>query len=360
MILTGRFRFKLRLLPLGLLFTIFAQAADQHWLRVSSDHFVVLTDANQKKGHEISAHFEQMRAIFAQLLMRKQVRMGEPIEILALADPAKYSQLAPSVNGQPINRAGFYISGEDRVFIVLNAADPDSWRAVEHPLAHYFLNYNYPPTQPWFDEGFAEYFASLNLTAQAVELGGDPGVTPPTSNLKTGQAQNASPVTSAVEKPLADILDRSPWLTLTDLLQSKPRDGVGDERPDTIFAAQSWILVHYLISQDKLSETGTYFGLVELQKVPVAQAVEQAFEMPPTQLDSALKQYFQTLKPVLAARRETRVMNKAGAGAQRNQSPLPFSIDEVSTTANSVALAEAMALVDEMELRIPERRAQAT
>src|SRR5438270_12266560 len=202
-----------RLIIFGLFtgLTLSLQASEPKWLRISSDHFVVLTDANQKRGHEMSAHFEQMRAIFAQLLMRKQVRMGEPIEIIALADPAKYSQLAPSVNGQPINRPGFYVSEEDRVFIVLNAADADSWRAVEHPLAHYFLNYNYPPTQPWFDEGFAEYFASLYFTLKKTELGSDPELVLPSglpAPLTVAAGQNAN----AGLKSLTEILSVPVWL----------------------------------------------------------------------------------------------------------------------------------------------------
>jgi tetratricopeptide (TPR) repeat protein len=52
--------------------------------------------------------------------------------------------------------------------------------------------------------------------------------------------------------------------------------------------------------------------------------------------------------------------NKPAVPERLNESALPFSIDEVSTTANQVPLAEATALVDEMKLRIPERREQAT
>src|SRR5437764_8843264 len=68
---------------------------DQHWLRVSSDHFLVLTDAGAKKGHEIVARFEQMRAVFAQLLGRKKLVMAKPLEIILIANPTAYAQLAP-------------------------------------------------------------------------------------------------------------------------------------------------------------------------------------------------------------------------------------------------------------------------
>ena len=35
-----------------------------HWLLVSSSHFVVLTDADEKKANEVLLRFEQMRSGF--------------------------------------------------------------------------------------------------------------------------------------------------------------------------------------------------------------------------------------------------------------------------------------------------------
>ena len=51
-----------------------------------------------------------------------------------------------------------------------------------------------------------------------------------------------------------------------------------------MFYAQSWIVMHYLLNQNKLSEAGTYFGLVQIRKVPVEQAIQQAFGMSAAQL----------------------------------------------------------------------------
>ena len=111
-------------------------AEETKWLRVSSDHFIVLTDAGEKKGHEVAARFEQMRAMFSQLLMRSKLRMSEPIEIIALRNDKDYAQLAPLVNGQPISSSAFWLPGEDRIYIVLNFFDQESWRAVAHSFAH--------------------------------------------------------------------------------------------------------------------------------------------------------------------------------------------------------------------------------
>jgi tetratricopeptide (TPR) repeat protein len=327
-----------------------AAAADQHWLRVSSDHFVVLTDAGQKPGHDLAARFEQMRAIFGELLMRSKIRMGEPLQIIAIGNDREYQQLAPVASEHSLPAPGFWIPGEDRIFIVLNLSEPESWRAIEHRFAHYWLNYNYPPTPAWFDEGFAEYFASLHFTKQNAEFGADPE---PNSGYGSG------PGSSGNLKSLTEILENPVWLAWPDLLTMKNRVVNGREGTHhTLFYAQSWILVHFLINRDKMSEAGKYFGLVELQKMPVEPAIQQAFAMNTEQLDHEVKKYFHSLSltTALDAAQPTG-MSDTAEGTQ--QTALPFSLEEVSTSSEDVRSPDAQALIDEMELRIPERRQRA-
>ena len=330
-------------------------AADQHWLRVSSDHFIVLTDAGEKPGHDVAAHFEQMRALFGQLLSRSKLRMSEPLEIIAIRGDKDYAQVAPLVNGKPTKAPAFFLAGEDRIFIVLNLFEPDSWRAVEHPFAHYMLSYNYPPTPPWFDEGFAEYFASLYLTGKNAELGSDPELSPA---YETDLLENQ--IESKNLKSFTEILSNPVWLAWPDLLTMKNRIVNGQEGTHhTLFYAQSWILVHYLLNKDKMSELGKYFGLVEIQKVPVEQAIQQAFGMSVAQLDHEVKTYFHSLTSLSNALDASKQPNAPKVSEAVYRTPLPFSVDDVGTSSKSIAPPEAQALVDEMELRIPERRQQA-
>jgi len=44
----------------------------------------------------------------------------------------------------------------------------------------------------------------------------------------------------------------------------------------TLFYAQSWMVIHYLLHEKKLPETGTYFDLVENQHVPVEEAIQES------------------------------------------------------------------------------------
>ncbi len=337
-----------------------ASAADEHWARVSSDHFIVLTDAGERRGHEIAARFEQMRALFGELLIRKKLRMSEPIEIIAIGSDKNYALLAPLVNGQPTKAPAFFLAGEDRIFVVLNLFEPDSWRAIEHQFAHYLLNYNYPPTQPWFDEGFAEYFASLYLSPKQAELGSDPELNPTYQTDLLGNETQTSGM-----KSFTEILSNPVWLNWPDLFGMKNRVVNGQEGTHhTLFYAQSWILIHYLLNKGKLPQTGTYFDLVENQRVPAEQALQQAFGMTAAQLDQAVKDYFHSLKPLFDALDQSKLsqINQANGNSTAQpvyQTTLPFSVDDVATSATSVPLPEAHALIDEMELRIPERRAHA-
>jgi tetratricopeptide (TPR) repeat protein len=333
-----------------------AFAADQpRWLRISSDHFIVLTDAGEKKGHEVVARFEQMRAMFGALLGQHKLKMSEPLEIIAFRSDKDFAQIAPIRGGKPITDPAFVLTGDDRIFVVLDLFETDSWRAVGHQFAHYLLNYNYPPTQPWFDEGFAEYFSSIAFTAKQVEVGADPTLNP---LYQTDILDNQTQLSGL--KSHTEILSAPAWLTWPDLFGMKNRVVNGQEgMHHTLFYAQSWMLVHYLINQNKLAQTGTYFDLVENQKVPVEQAVQQAYGMTIAQLDKAVKDYFHSLKPLADALYASKQANSPVTSAVVYQLPLPVEVDDVGSSRKEIAAAEAQALVDEMELRIPERRAQA-
>src|SRR5215470_17674772 len=259
-----------------LLCALCAHAAEAPWLRISSSHFSVLTDGGEKRGREVILRFEQMRAVFAQLLMKARVRMPEPLEIIAVKSDKEYVQLMPFVCDQPISAPAFFLPGEDRNYIVLDLFADDSWRAISHQFAHLLLNYNYPPTPGWFDEGFAEYFSSLRLDNKQVQLGGDPELTPAWKQDVLG---NRSEVRNP-PKSLTELLSAPVWLAMPDLFSMKHNPSSYQEGPhQTLFYAQSWIVMHYLLNKNKLPETGTYFELVQNQKLPVEQAIQQAYGM---------------------------------------------------------------------------------
>src|SRR5579872_5424415 len=60
-----------------------AKSNEPKWARISSAHFAVLTDADDKKNREIVLRLEQMRDIFSQLFRKAKLRLPEPLEAIA-------------------------------------------------------------------------------------------------------------------------------------------------------------------------------------------------------------------------------------------------------------------------------------
>ncbi len=338
-------------------FSPLAFAKDEpKWMEVHSTHFSVLTDAGEKRGREVALRMEQMRAVFGQLLLKNKLTMAVPITVIALKSDKQYGLIAPAKQS---TAAGFYVPGADRVYIVLNLFEADPWRAVAHPLAHYLLNYNYPPTQGWFDEGLAEYFGSIYIGKQ-VEMGGDPELLPEWhedafDDLGGMQRDPKAP------QSLTQLVSSPVWLSMVDLFTMK-HDGSGTREGthNTLYYAQSWMVVHYLLNKNKLPEAGTYFDLVLNQKVPVEKAMVQAFDMSPAQMEEAVKGYFKTLSGLGIALDQAK---KPVADPLDIQQPyrlaLPFDADDIGMVVNPIKEEEAKAVIGDVMARIPEHRDQA-
>jgi hypothetical protein len=323
------------------------------WLEIHSSHYTVITDAGDKKGREVALRFEQMRAVFATLLMKERLNEPVPLTILAFKNDKTYFQSAPLRRGQPIGAAGFFVPGEDHNFIVLNLFEEESWRAVAHDFAHLLLNYNYPPVQGWFDEGLAEYFSSIRLDNQQVEIGGDPELQSPyTEDLLQNEREVRNP-----QKSLTELLSGQAWLALPDLLTLKhDTSSYTESTHNTLFYAQSWMVMHYLLHEKKLPETGTYFDLVENQHVPVEQAIQKAFGITAVQFDQAVKDYFHSLKPLFTALDASKQSNSRINSPQVYQFPQMVGPNDSVMNAKSVSENDARALAAEMKVRIPDRR----
>jgi tetratricopeptide (TPR) repeat protein len=295
-----------------------AASAEPRWIRIDSSHFSVLTDADEKHGHEVAARFEQMRAVFGQLLMKSRVNMPQPIDIIAFKSDDEYEEAAPSGQGSGVG-AGFFLPGENRAYFALNLSHEESWRVVSGDFARLLLHGNYPPTQAWFDQGLVEYFSSLQLTDNQMRIGGDP------------------------DPSFAALLNGSNWLSLAQLFAANPHEL--DETKRSWFRAESWIVVDYLLQKEQLPAIGAYFGLVENEKLAVDDALGKSLGMSSPQLEEAVKDYFRAQAKTVTAPSGT-----------VPQVAAPMTADMIGTSIHQVSAPEAQALVAEMKLRLPDRR----
>jgi tetratricopeptide (TPR) repeat protein len=118
-----------------------------------------------------------------------------------------------------------------------------------------------------------------------------------------------------------------------------------------LFYAQSWIVMHYLLRQDKLSETGTYFDLLENQKLSVEEAIQKAYGMSSAQLTQAVQDHFHSLGQ--PSKPPEKGKQPLAAGSQTLE---VTPSDQIGSSNQELPEAEGQSLVAEMSVRLPEHR----
>ena len=287
------------------------------WVEVRSPHFSVVTDAGERRGREVALRFEQMRSVFGTLILRNKVNIPVPLQIIAFKSSGGLRRYVPLWKGKPVEMAGFYQRGEDRSFIAVDLSANEGFRTVFHEYAHLLFDGNYPRTQAWFDEGFAEYYSTIEIRNKEVEIGRAP--------------------------PSAPLLLQSSLQPVTALFavthDSSTYNESGDRR--TLFYAQSWLVVHYLFDTGKLKETGAYFDLVQNQRVPIAEAILRAFGVEPKQFDRQLADYAHSSRLV------------------SHTFEAPAGIDEAGYSVTRLDEADTKAVLADLHLHSPEYAEQA-
>src|SRR5215467_9327969 len=164
---------RLRLLVVLLLATShFLFAAEPQWIEVRSPNFSVITDAGDRRGRDAALRFEQMRAAFGSLMTKAHVNLAVPLQIVAFRNSKELRQFAPLFKGKPTEVAGLFVGGKDRTFILLDMSSENPWSVVFHEYGHRLLDGNLNlETDPWFEEGFAEYFASIEVDGKQARIG---------------------------------------------------------------------------------------------------------------------------------------------------------------------------------------------
>jgi hypothetical protein len=132
-------------------------AGEPQWVEIQSPHFSVATDAGEHRGREVAMRFEQMRGVFGTLMVKANVNLPVPLQIVAFRNTKELRQFAPLWNGKRTEVAGLFQGGNDRSFILLDMGEENPWTVVFHEYAHQLMDGNLSvQMDPWFEERFAE------------------------------------------------------------------------------------------------------------------------------------------------------------------------------------------------------------
>jgi tetratricopeptide (TPR) repeat protein len=241
----------------------------QEWTSVHSPHFVVSTDAGEKRCREVAVRFEQMRLVFLKLLSNDKLTSPVPLQILAFRNAKGFSQVAPSKNGKPdTGIMGVFQPGGDMNFIALDLSTESGFPVVFHEYAHSVLHANFRYLPLWFDEGVAEYYETAKLDQGHAQIGGSP-------------------------KYLDSFLYHRGLMPVVELFGVTNESKIYGENSERrqLFYDQSWVVVHYLFDKQKMADFGKYMELTANQHMPIPEAMEAAFHMTPKKFDDEIASY---------------------------------------------------------------------
>lgn len=244
-----------------------ATGNEAQWFEVHSPHFDLLTDSGEKTGRDLALQFEQLRSAFTQLFATRPAPKPVPLQIIALRNSKQISQYSRLYQGKPIRSTGFCLRSADRDYIVIDLGALNRWETVIHEYAHLFIAAAIPDLPAWFNEGLAELYSTIRIDDRQAILG-----RPPESAL--------------------DVLHNESLMPLSELFQVDHDSAVynEDRDPRSIFYAESWLVVHYLWDHNEMEQAHRYLQLIR-QRMPVEQAVKQAFDIDPDQFDRILQKY---------------------------------------------------------------------
>ena len=255
--------------------SISAHAVPLQWTEVKSDHFAVLTDANEKQARQIVDQFERMRWMFHTLFPKANVDPADPIAILALKNYKNFQALEPAeylAKGQ-IRLGGLFLKTQNRnyVLLALDSAEEHPYATVYHEYTHLQFSGAADWMPLWLDEGLAEFIQNTDIHDKNVVLG-----QPSVSDILYLRENKLMPL-----ETLFKVDHNSPYYH--------------EEQKGSVFYAQSWALTHYLEVSDREKHShrmDDYLALMRAHEDPVAAAQKSFGDL--KQLETALAAYIRS------------------------------------------------------------------
>jgi Tfp pilus assembly protein PilF len=202
------------------------QAKDS-WVEVRSPNFTVISNSGEKEARRIADQFEQFREVFHATLPQLRVDLGKPLLIFAVKNEDSLRILLPAfweTKGR-VHPAGLYAPGEDRHFVAVRTdmEGENPYEVIYHEYTHAIMNLNFRDLPVWLGEGLAELFANSQIQSKEVHVG-----TASRYHLMELQQSRLIPVEAL-------------------LVAGHDSPYYNEANRATVFYAESWAIVHYLM-----------------------------------------------------------------------------------------------------------------
>ncbi len=246
------------------------------WRSMRTPNFQLFGDVGEGDMRRVAGRLEQFREAVGVILPGVRVTTSTPTVVLVFRSHKSYRPFKPLYQGKPQDHiAGYFMPGQGLNFVSLTiesrGADPDeALRIVYHELVHLMVRNSAAGIPAWLNEGLAEYYRTLDIT-------------------DGGQKVTVGRVESRHVLRLRE--EFIPIAALAAVDHSSPLYNEGTKA--SVFYAQSWALVHYLLINDTVNGTAKSRALLQAlsEGASFSDACGKALGQSPQELEKALRQY---------------------------------------------------------------------
>ncbi len=268
-------RFFFAVLLFTLLFTVQIVAKDT-WINVRSKNFFLIGNASEKDIRGVATKLEQFRETFRLLFPKVNFSQSIQTNVVVFKNSSSYKPFKPKrADGKPDDGiAGYFQSGEDVNYITLSTEGEkkETYETIFHEYVHFLVDTNFGRSEipPWFNEGLAEYYSTFSIEDNQKIILGD------------------------IQSNHLNLLQQNQLIPLKTFFEidnySLHQNG---NHSRSIFYAQAWALIHYLIQGNKgaNNEGMNKFLALIINKVEPEKAFQQAFQYDYATMEKALKNY---------------------------------------------------------------------
>jgi tetratricopeptide (TPR) repeat protein len=246
------------------------------WVSIRSANFLVAGEVTETEIRSVATRLEQFRDTFRRLFPRVRTVSKGLTRVVVFRDPESYRDFRPrNADGLPDDGvAGYFLPGEAASYITvaMRGGKTDPYHTIFHEYVHFILNNNAGRIDipPWLGEGLAQYFETMRSASDGTAVIGEPP-----------QGRGGT-------------LRRGIMLPWRDVLTAERRSFNGKaESSRSMFYAQSWLLVHYLMHQGNEAPQERLDRFLDLlnRGGSVEAAIKDVFDIEPAHLDRLLLEY---------------------------------------------------------------------
>lgn len=206
-------------------------AKHETWYEARSPNFIVVSNAGEKQARKTALEFEEIRAVFRQSIPMVGAHPSPVVTILAVKDEDSSRALLPeywATKGHTHPGGIFYFRmNQYYAAVQLDARGDNPFELIYHEYYHSVTMPFFPNLPLWVAEGLADFYGNTEIGDKDVGIGRpDPDLI---EELKQGQFIPLS--------MLFKVDQQSPYYN--------------EQNKTTIFYAESWALVHYLMVGDR-------------------------------------------------------------------------------------------------------------